>query len=90
MMDLSRHFFDKNYILATIDRLAMHKMNVLHLHLVDDQGWRIEIKSWPNLAEHGGRSAVGGGPGGGGGAARRAGGGSGQPGRFGPAADGEL
>lgn len=53
MLDLSRHFFDKNYILATIDRLAMHKMNVLHLHLVDDQGWRIEIKKYPKLTEVG-------------------------------------
>ncbi|PJJ08434.1 hexosaminidase [Flavobacterium sp. 1] len=53
MLDLSRHFFDKNYILATIDRLAMHKMNVLHLHLVDDQGWRIEIKKYPKLTEIG-------------------------------------
>ncbi|URC11746.1 family 20 glycosylhydrolase [Flavobacterium sp. B183] len=53
MLDLSRHFFDKNYILATIDRLAMLKMNVLHLHLVDDQGWRIEIKKYPKLTEVG-------------------------------------
>lgn len=53
MLDLSRHFFDKNYIEKTIDRLAMHKMNVLHLHLVDDQGWRIEIKKYPNLTEVG-------------------------------------
>lgn len=53
MLDLSRHFFDKNYILTTIDRLAMHKMNVLHLHLVDDQGWRIEIKKYPKLTEVG-------------------------------------
>ena len=53
MLDVSRHFFDKNYILATIDRLAMHKMNVLHLHLVDDQGWRIEIKKYPKLTEIG-------------------------------------
>ncbi|MRX38047.1 family 20 glycosylhydrolase [Flavobacterium sp. LC2016-23] len=53
MLDLSRHFFDKNYILQTIDRLAMHKMNVLHLHLVDDQGWRIEIKKYPKLTEVG-------------------------------------
>ena len=53
MLDVSRHFFDKNYILATIDRLAMHKMNVLHLHLVDDQGWRIEIKKYPKLTEVG-------------------------------------
>jgi hexosaminidase len=53
MLDLSRHFFDKNYIKETIDRLAMHKMNVLHLHLVDDQGWRIEIKKYPKLTEVG-------------------------------------
>jgi hexosaminidase len=53
MLDLSRHFFNKEYILKTIDRLAMHKMNVLHLHLVDDQGWRIEIKKFPKLTEVG-------------------------------------
>jgi len=53
MLDLSRHFFDKNYIKETIDRMAMHKMNVLHLHLVDDQGWRIEIKKYPKLTEVG-------------------------------------
>jgi hexosaminidase len=53
MLDLSRHFFKKEYILKTIDRLAMHKMNVLHLHLVDDQGWRIEIKKYPKLTEIG-------------------------------------
>jgi hexosaminidase len=53
MLDLSRHFFDKKYILQTIDRLAMLKMNVLHLHLVDDQGWRMEIKKYPKLTEVG-------------------------------------
>jgi hexosaminidase len=53
MLDLSRHFFDKSYIEKTIDRLAMLKMNVLHLHLVDDQGWRIEIKKYPKLTEVG-------------------------------------
>jgi hexosaminidase len=53
MLDLSRHFFDKNYVIETIDRLAMHKMNVLQLHLVDDQGWRIEIKKYPKLTEVG-------------------------------------
>ncbi|MBJ2172825.1 family 20 glycosylhydrolase [Aureibaculum sp. A20] len=51
MLDLSRHFFPKEYILKTIDRLAMHKMNVLHLHLVDDQGWRMEIKKYSKLTE---------------------------------------
>lgn len=54
MLDISRHFFDKDYIKQVIDGLAMHKMNVLHLHLVDDQGWRIEIKKYPKLTEVGG------------------------------------
>jgi len=53
MLDLSRHFFDKEYIKEVIDGLAMHKMNVLHLHLVDDQGWRIEIKKYPKLTSIG-------------------------------------
>ena len=52
-LDVSRHFFKKEYIKKTIDRLLMHKMNVLHLHLVDDQGWRIEIKKYPKLTEIG-------------------------------------
>jgi hexosaminidase len=47
-----------------IDLLAYYKMDRLHLHLTDDQGWRIEIKSWPNLTKIGGSTAVGGGPGG--------------------------
>jgi len=42
----------------------MCKINVLHLHLADDQGWRIEIDSWPRLATYGGSTEVGGGPGG--------------------------
>jgi hexosaminidase len=53
MLDLSRHFFDKEYIKQTIDGLAKHKINILHLHLVDDQGWRIEIKKYPKLTEVG-------------------------------------
>jgi hexosaminidase len=53
MLDVSRHFFKKEYILKTIDRLAMLKLNTLHLHLVDDQGWRIEIKKYPKLTEVG-------------------------------------
>ena len=53
MLDISRHFFGKEYIKQVIDGLAMHKMNVLHLHLVDDQGWRIEIKKYPKLTEIG-------------------------------------
>ena len=53
MLDLSRHFFDKEYIKEVIDGLAMHKINILHLHLVDDQGWRIEIKKYPKLTDIG-------------------------------------
>jgi hexosaminidase len=47
-----------------IDYLAMYKMNVFHMHLSDDQGWRLEIKSWPKLTEVGSVSEVGGGAGG--------------------------
>ena len=64
MLDVARHYFDKNDIKRYIDFLAFYKMNVLHLHLTDDQGWRIEIKSWPKLAEYGGLTEVGGGKGG--------------------------
>jgi len=53
MLDVARHFFEIDYLKKTIDRLAMLKMNVLHLHLVDDQGWRIEIKKYPKLTEVG-------------------------------------
>ena len=53
MLDVSRHFFEKEYIMKTIDRLAYLKMNTLHWHLVDDQGWRIEIKKYPKLTEVG-------------------------------------
>ncbi len=49
MLDVSRHFFPKEDILQLIDYLAVHKINTLHLHLVDDQGWRIEIKKYPKL-----------------------------------------
>lgn len=64
MLDVSRHFFGPVDVKRFIDFLASYKMNVLHLHLADDQGWRIEIKSWPNLAIHGGSTEVGGGEGG--------------------------
>ncbi len=49
MLDVSRHFFGKEYVLKTIERMALFKLNTLHLHLVDDQGWRIEIKKYPKL-----------------------------------------
>ncbi len=64
MLDVSRHFFEVDDVKRLIEYLAIYKMNVLHLHLSDDQGWRIEIKSWPNLANHGGSTEVGGGNGG--------------------------
>jgi hexosaminidase len=64
MLDVARHFFDVEEVKTYIDYLAMYKFNALHLHLSDDQGWRIEIKSWPRLAEYGGSKEVGGGEGG--------------------------
>ncbi|HNV66532.1 MAG TPA: beta-N-acetylhexosaminidase [Bacteroidales bacterium] len=64
MLDVARHFFGPEDVKRFIDHLALYKMNVFHLHLSDDQGWRIEIKSWPNLTAHGGKTEVGGGEGG--------------------------
>ena len=64
MLDVARHFFSVEDVKQYIDYIAQFKMNVLHLHLTDDQGWRIEIKSWPNLTAHGGKTEVGGGEGG--------------------------
>ena len=52
-LDVSRHFLDVSFIKRYIDILAMHKMNVFHWHLIDDQGWRIEIKKYPRLTEVG-------------------------------------
>ncbi len=52
-LDVSRHFFDVEFIKRYIDILALHKLNVFHWHLVDDQGWRIEIKKYPRLTEVG-------------------------------------
>jgi len=52
-LDVSRHFFSVSYLKKFIDRLALYKMNKLHLHLTDDQGWRIEIKKYPLLTEQG-------------------------------------
>lgn len=52
-LDVSRHFFPKEFIKTYIDILAMHKMNVFHWHLTDDQGWRIEIKRYPRLTSIG-------------------------------------
>lgn len=54
MLDVARHFLPADFVLKTIDRLAAHKLNVLHLHLTDDQGWRIPIPEYPRLTEVGG------------------------------------
>ncbi|MCI3930832.1 beta-N-acetylhexosaminidase [Streptomyces sp. AN091965] len=64
MLDVSRHFFPVGQVKRFVDQLALYKMNTLHLHLSDDQGWRIAVDSWPRLAEYGGSTQVGGGPGG--------------------------
>ena len=53
MLDVSRHFFPKEYILKTLDRMTMLKLNTFHFHLVDNEGWRIEIKKYPKLTEVG-------------------------------------
>lgn len=52
-LDVSRHFFSSDYLKKFIDLLALYKFNKLHLHLTDDQGWRIEIKKYPKLTEEG-------------------------------------
>ncbi|MBW3655623.1 MAG: beta-N-acetylhexosaminidase, partial [Gemmatimonadetes bacterium] len=64
MLDVARHFFSVDEVKEYVDALALYKINVLHLHLSDDQGWRIAIGSRPLLAEIGGSTQVGGGPGG--------------------------
>ncbi len=53
MLDEARHFFGKATVLRYLDLLALHKLNIFHWHLTDDQGWRIEIKGYPRLAEIG-------------------------------------
>ncbi|MER5761696.1 beta-N-acetylhexosaminidase [Streptomyces sp. NPDC002082] len=53
MLDVARHFLPKDAVLRYVDLLAAHKLNVLHLHLTDDQGWRVEIKRYPRLTEVG-------------------------------------
>src|SRR5215211_1238712 len=64
MLDVARHFFSVEDVKRYIDLIVQYKLNRLHLHLTDDQGWRIEIKSWPKLTEIGGRTQVGGNGGG--------------------------
>ena len=62
MLDVARHFFTVDEVKRYIDQLAYYKFNAFHMHLTDDQGWRLEIKSWPKLTEIGAQSEVGGGP----------------------------
>jgi hexosaminidase len=64
MLDVARHFFGVADVKHYIDLLASYKLNRLHLHLSDDQGWRIAITAWPNLAKYGGSTQVGGAEGG--------------------------
>ncbi|WP_328512077.1 beta-N-acetylhexosaminidase [Streptomyces sp. NBC_00376] len=54
MLDVARHFLPKREVLRFIDLMAMHRLNTLHLHLTDDQGWRVEIRRFPRLTETGG------------------------------------
>jgi hexosaminidase len=53
MLDVCRHFYDKEQVKRVLDAMALHKLNTFHWHLVDDQGWRIEIKKYPKLTEVG-------------------------------------
>ncbi|HEY3862219.1 MAG TPA: beta-N-acetylhexosaminidase [Verrucomicrobiae bacterium] len=60
MLDVSRHFFSKDEVERLLDEMAWHKLNMFHWHLVDDQGWRIEIKKYPRLTGEGAwRKAIG-------------------------------
>ena len=63
-IDIARHFFPVGDIEILVDLIADLGLSVLHLHLTDDQGWRIEVPGWPDLTERSGPEAVGGDPGG--------------------------
>ena len=52
-LDVSRHFFNKEFVKKYIDYLALHKLNRFHMHLTDDQGWRVEIEKYPKLTSVG-------------------------------------
>lgn len=64
MLDVARHFFTVDEVKQHLELMALYKLNRLHLHLADDQGWRIAIASWPRLTQVGGSAEVGGGEGG--------------------------
>src|SRR6187401_1221049 len=51
MLDSARHMQSPEFIRRYLDWMALHKLNVLHWHLTDDQGWRLEIRKYPKLAE---------------------------------------
>ncbi|MBK7644239.1 MAG: beta-N-acetylhexosaminidase [Planctomycetes bacterium] len=60
MLDVSRHFMTKDEVERVLDQMVLHKLNVFHWHLVDDHGWRIEIKDYPKLTQIGAwRGAIG-------------------------------
>lgn len=52
-LDVGRHFMPKSFVLELIDLIALHKCNVFHLHLTEDQGWRIPVERYPRLTEYG-------------------------------------
>lgn len=54
MLDVARHFLPKREVMRLVDLISAHKLNVLHLHLTDDQGWRLEVERYPRLTEVGG------------------------------------
>jgi hexosaminidase len=58
MLDVARHFFTVAEVQRFVEHIAAYKLNRLHLHLTDDQGWRLEIPAWPELTEVGARSAT--------------------------------
>ncbi len=60
MLDVARHFFGVDDVKKYIDDIALLKLNYLHLHLTDDQGWRIQIDSWPELTKAGATTEIGG------------------------------
>src|SRR5262249_4423913 len=53
LLDVARHFFPKGELKQLIDWMALHKLNMLQLHLQEDQGWRVEIKRYPRLTQVG-------------------------------------
>lgn len=64
MIDIARHFFDADTLRKVVDLAALYKLNVLHLHLTDDQGWRFEVDQRPELTDISGKTAMNGDPGG--------------------------